>query len=208
MSTRHLFKIENHMTINREELIDDLLDRAERAAEKVKAFKYFTTEELNAREVEGRWSVLECIEHLNLYGDFYIPEIESRILKQQPSPAATVFRSGIMGNYFAGLMQVRDGRITKMSSPANKNPIGSELSATTLDRFLKQHDRLRTLLEESRSIDLTKTRSAISISRWITLRLGDTLRFFVYHIERHVLQAENTMLKIRNGTKAGFIEKK
>ena len=196
------------MTINREELISDLLARTEGATAKVKALKHLTTEELNAREFEGRWSALECIEHLNLYGDFYLPEIESRILKQQPSPAATVFRSGIIGNYFAGLMQVKNGKLTKMSSPADKNPIGSELSPTTLDRFLKQQERLKALLEESRSIDLTKTKSAISLSRWITLRLGDTFRFFVYHIERHVQQAENTLLKLRQGAGSELLEKK
>jgi hypothetical protein len=187
------------MTIKREELINDLLARTERATSKVMALKHLTTEELNAREAEGRWSVLECIEHLNLYGDFYIPEIESRILKQHPSPAAKVFHSGLIGNYFANLMQIRDGKITKMATPANKNPLGSRLSVTTLDRFLKQQERLKTLLEESRSIDLTKTKSAISLTRWIKLRLGDTFRFFIYHIERHVQQAENTLAKIRDG---------
>jgi hypothetical protein len=196
------------MTINREELISDLLTRTEVATAKVKALKHLTTEELNAREFEGRWSVLECIEHLNLYGDFYIPEIESRILKQQPSPAAMVFRSGIIGNYFAGLMQVKNGKLTKMSSPPDKNPIGSELSPTTIDRFLKQQERLKALLEESRRIDLTRTKSAISLSRWITLRLGDTFRFFVYHIERHVQQAENTLVKLREGAASEVLEKK
>lgn len=39
-------------------------------------------------------------------------------------------------------------------------------------------------------MDLTKTKASISLTRLIKLRLGDTLRFFTYHIERHVLQAE------------------
>ena len=49
---------------------------------------------------------------------------------------------------------------------------------------------LKSLLNQAREVDLTKTKVPISLTRFIKLRLGDTFRFFVYHIERHILQAE------------------
>lgn len=177
------------MKFNREELINDLLAMTERSSRQVLEFKNLSVEELNYKENPTKWSILECIEHLNLYGDFYLPEIERRMLSQATSPGQGVFRSGWIGNYFARLMQVNNGKIKKMKSPRDKNPANSALSVTTLDRFLKQQERLKTLLEQARKVDLTRTRCSISISPLIKLRLGDTFRFFTYHIDRHVIQA-------------------
>ena len=38
-----------------------------------------------------------------------------------------------------------------------------------------------------------KTKTAISISKLIKLRLGDTFRVLIYHNERHIKQAERAI---------------
>ena len=81
-----------------------------------------------------------------------------------------------------------------MKSPKDKNPSHSTLTRLTIDRFLKQQELLQSLLLQSKRVDLQRTKTAISLSKLIRLRLGDTFRFFVYHIERHVLQAERICL--------------
>jgi DinB superfamily len=178
------------MQIQTHLLIEDLLNRTEKATKAVQRFKELSIEQLNYKNSATEWSVLECIEHLNLYGDFYLVEIEKQILAHKGKAKSTVFKSGWVGNYFANLMQVKDGKVKKMKSPKDKNPINSALTPTTLDRFLKQQERLKSLLLQAQNVDLTKTKTAISLTRLIQLRLGDTFRFFIYHIERHVLQAE------------------
>ena len=77
-----------------------------------------------------------------------------------------------------------------MKSPNYKNPVNSALSITTLNRFLEQDQLLQSLLRQALTADLTKIKTAISLSKFIKLRLSDTLRFYVYHIERHIGQAE------------------
>jgi hypothetical protein len=181
------------MKISRQELIDELLRITEAASQKVSTFRNLSVEQLNYREAPERWSILECIEHLNLYGDFYLPEIETRMLTSSPAKEAERFSSGIVGNYFANLMKVNDGKIKKMKTPKDKNPSGSSLGITTIERFLKQQERLKALLQQARNIDLTRTQVSISLTKMIKLRLGDTFRFFVYHIERHVAQAERVL---------------
>ena len=180
------------MQIENNQLIDDLLRRMETCKRKVKEFEILPLNQLQFKNGE-RWSVLECLEHLNLYGDFYLVEIEKRIITNPRKNISTKFKSGILGNYFANLMEVKDGKITKMKSPKDKNPSNSHLSITTIGRFLKQQERLVSLLNQCRSIDLTKTKAAISLTNLIRLRLGDTLRFYCYHIERHVFQAERAI---------------
>ena len=183
------------MEIENNILIDDLVKRTERVISKAKIFEALPLEQLQYKS-GNQWSILECLEHLNLYGDFYLPEIEKQIIANQHKTGSTIFKSGIVGNYFANLMEVKDGKIKKMKSPKDKNPSRTALSITTINRFLKQQEQLLNLLQRSRGIDLTRTKTAISLSKFIRLRLGDTLRFYTYHIERHVWQAEGVMKEI------------
>lgn len=182
-----------HMQTDNKSLIEELLILTERAAGAARRFKGLPESNLNFRNHPQQWTVLECLEHLNRYGDFYLPAIQKSILAQKTHHASTIFRSGIFGNYFANLMRVKHGKITKMRTPADKNPLGSQLSITTIDRFLKQLEMLKSLLDQARYVDLTRTKVPLSISTLIKLRLGDTFRFFVYHIERHIVQAEKVL---------------
>lgn len=175
------------------QLIDELLQLIETTTASAKRFKELTPAQLNYKKSPDSWSILECIEHLNLYGDFYLPGIQKQVLKAEKVSADSTVKSGWLGNYFANLMQVKNGEVKKMQSPKDKNPINSQLSVTTIDRFLKQQQLLTSLLTQSKTIDLTKTKTAISLSNLIKLRLGDTFRFLVYHIDRHIQQAEGVL---------------
>ncbi len=181
------------MQIKSNKLIEELLDMTDQSIKSVQKFKELTTMQLNFKQSPVKWSVLECIEHLNLYGDFYLPEIEKQILSNKSHDDNMLFKSGVIGNYFANRMKVKDGKVKKMKSPKDKNPINSQLTITTLDRFLKQQELLKSLLNQARTTNLTKVKAAISLTNLIKLRLGDTFRFFVYHIERHILQADRAI---------------
>lgn len=178
-------------------LLNDLSRLTDACTLAVTKFKTLDAKQLNAKPNADSWSILECIEHLNLYGDYYLPEIQKQILAQSGSKTPGKFRSGVLGGYFAKIMQVNNGKMKKMKSPKDKDPRNSSLTITTIDRFLKQQELLKSLLEQAKNVDLTKTKTAISLSKMIKLRLGDTFRFFIYHIERHVAQA-NRISKFEN----------
>ena len=178
------------MQIERNQLMEDLIARIKRANFNVTKLKGLSLEQLNTRSQQNSWTILECIEHLNRYGDFYLPEIERQLIHGISDEGAELFKPGIIGNYFVGMIQVKKGKVKKMKTPKEMDPIHSDLTITTIDRFLKQQDRLSALLQQAKRMDLTKTKTAISLTKMIKLRLGDTLRFVVYHIERHIAQAE------------------
>lgn len=182
------------MQFNSKELIEELILITETAANAARKFKTLSTEQLNYRAAPGKWSILECLEHLNRYGDFYLPEIEKRILEQQGKTYSPVFRSGIVGNYFANLMRPQQGQVKKMATPKDKNPLHAALSITVIDRFIKQQERMVSLLRMARAVDLTRTKTAISLTKMLKLRLGDTFRFVIYHTERHMLQAAQVVV--------------
>lgn len=143
---------------------------------------------LNFRLSEKKWSVLECFEHLNRYGKFYIPEIGQRINNSGTKPTE-IFNSGILGNYFAESMLPNKG-LEKMKTFRSMNPLYSNLDKKVLDEFIAQQKQIIILLNNAEKIDLNKTKTGTSISNLIRLKLGDTFRFVVYHNLRHIEQAK------------------
>ena len=80
-----------------------------------------------------------------------------------------------------------------MKTFKSMNPINSKLTNQTLDKFIDQQHQIIELLDLSKSVNLDKTKTAISISKLIKLKLGDTFRVLIYHNERHIKQAEKTL---------------
>lgn len=174
-------------------LIDDLLSRTHEnlfAAEEFKALSFI---DLNSRPAPGSWNVLECFEHLNYYGKFYIPEIDKQISKS-PHPAEEAFRSGFLGNYFAKSMLPKEKQ-GKMKTLKSQDPIGKTLSKEVVDLFIDHQHQLLILLDRAKKVSLNRTKTGISISKYLRLRLGDTFRVLVYHNQRHILQAKRTLIR-------------
>ena len=144
-------------------------------------------EKLNYKPDENSWSILECIEHLNRYGDFYIPEIGKK-MKQSNSISTNIFKSGLLGNYFAKSMLPKE-KLNKMKTFTSMNPINSKLDKSTIHTFISQQKQLLEILSTAERKNLNKIKTGISISKWIKLKLGDTLRVVIYHNQRHLIQA-------------------
>lgn len=187
------------MKVQTEVLITDLMNRTKQLVLEAEALKEKSEEQLNYKQHPESWSVLECLEHLNLYGRFYLPEIEQRMTTFPLRRGAEgedvkhcfdpVFKSGWLGNYFANSMLPKQ-KLNKMKTFKNMNPLNSKLDKKVIDEFISQQEQMLHLLEESRKISLNKTRTAISISKLIKLKLGDTFRFVIYHNQRHMVQAQ------------------
>lgn len=178
------------------ELIEDLISRTKSTLNAVDEFRNSSQKELNWKENPESWSVLECLEHLNLYGDFYLPEIRRRIQEAKARGASPEFKSGLLGNYFAESMLPKE-KLNKMKTFKDKNPAGSRLDKTVLSRFIEQQKEMLELLKKAREVNLTKVKTSISITKLIKLRLGDTLRVVIYHNQRHVVQAQNVLKSIQ-----------
>lgn len=174
------------MEIKAKALLEDLIERTRKHLNLGEELSKLTIGELNQREEEGRWSVLECLEHLNLYGDFYLPEIQEKIGASKYKNEER-FKSSWLGEYFANSMLPKE-KLNKMNTFKNMNPIKRTLDASHVERFIAQQKQLLDLLHRAREVSLTKTKTGISISKWIRLRLGDTFRVVVYHNYRHVVQ--------------------
>ncbi len=172
-------------------LLKDLSEMTRTNLNSSREFLQRTAVELNHRPASESWSALECLAHLNLYGDFYLPEIE-RALESSRHSTEEDFKSGLLGNYFAKMM-LPGGKLKKMKTFKEKDPFGSDLDKTTIEKFIRQQEQLLDLLCRSSQVSLTRTKTAISISKLLKLRLGDTFRVVIYHNQRHLVQAQKAL---------------
>lgn len=179
-----------------EKLIQTLLEQTRQIINQAEKLKSYDLDTLTWKENEISWSILECFGHLNLYGDFYLPQMDSKI-KNSSTKTDLEFKSGILGNYFAKSMLPKE-KLNKMKTFKDKNPLNSNLDKTVIDRFIDQQIKLLDLLNQSRNVSLNKVKIQTSISNLIKLKLGDTFQFFINHIIRHLNQIERIQQTMKN----------
>jgi hypothetical protein len=144
----------------------------------------------------GKWSVAQCLEHLNRYGLHYLPAMQIRIddaLARGSRPEPT-FRAGWLGDFFVRTVQPRHTGSSRanLKYPAPKAYDPNRTGTTTaeaLPTFLRQQQTTLQLLERARRVNLEAIRVPVSITSIIQLRLGDCFRFVIMHNQRHVQQA-------------------
>lgn len=145
----------------------------------------------------GKWSVAQCLEHLNTYGHYYLPLVEQAIGQGQTRKltATETFRSGWLGDYFTNAMLPKaDGSIgAKAKAFKNHTPAPQLDAQAVLTEFLGQQRKLLNLLEQAQTVNIGRLKVPISIARWVKLSLGDAFRFLIAHEIRHVLQAQKAM---------------
>lgn len=179
-----------------ENVIQTLLEQTRQVINQAEKLKTYDLRILTWKEQATSWSILECLEHLNLYGDFYLPQIESKIKSSDTEPELE-FKSGLLGNYFAESMLPKE-KLNKMKTFKDKNPLNANLDKAVIDKFIHQQIKLLDLLNQSRTVSLNKVKIPTSISGLLKLKLGDTFQFFINHILRHLDQIERIQIAIKN----------
>ena len=181
------------MKLTSKKLLQNLLEITRENLNNVENLKNQPIEILNWKQDSESWSALECIEHINRYGDFYIPEITKRI-KASKHKSSEIFKSNWLGKYFSKMVSYNEN-LNKMKTFKSMNPLNSKLNIQTIEKFINQQHQIIELLDKSKFVNLDKTKTAISISKLIKLKLGDTFRVLIYHNERHIKQAEKALKK-------------
>lgn len=179
-----------------EKLIQLLVEQTKEIITQVENLKNDDLKTLTWKENKTSWSILECLEHLNLYGEFYLPEIDSKI-RNSKTKNEIEFKNGFLGNYFANSMLPKE-KLNKIKTFKDKNPLNANLDKSVLDKFINQQIKLLDLLNQSSSVSLNKVRIETSISSLIKLKLGDTFQFFVNHIVRHIKQIDRIQNEMKN----------
>jgi len=186
------------MTLSSEKLLDQVQQEFQDIIERAKAIEALPEELQLHRESPDRWHAVECIEHINLTLDVYLPNMQQAICKAKHRNwlAKPTFKSGFFGNKMTeGTRPGADGQIGfRMKTFKKTTPETiTENTRAVFDKFYAQHEAMLEAIEEARSINLEKARVVSLIGPLLKFRLGDAFRFMAAHDSRHVLQAEKAI---------------
>jgi hypothetical protein len=180
-------------THHRKQLLDELSAEVRSLLLEAEKMKGTGIDALNRKPQPQSWSAGQCMRHLNVYSEYYIPAVRQSVQSGKKSQHDH-FKSGWLGNYFTDLMRVQNnGQLKKkMKSPANAVPAGNVDASKELELFIEFQHQLLDLLDGMADTDLNQ-RVPISLSKLIRLKLGDVLLFYVAHEKRHMVQAVKAM---------------
>lgn len=155
--------------------------------------------ELNSKPNPEAWSILECLAHLNLYSEYYIPEIKKVMSKAAGSSAPEKIKWSWFGKMSVEKIAISNSQ--KMKTISRMNPANSDLDSSIVEEFLEFNAVLKTLSFDSKSLNYNKKGIRVEFLKILKLNLAETLVFMMEHQNRHLIQAQNVLNKIKSGNK-------
>jgi hypothetical protein len=160
-----------------------------------------SNEQLNRRPGYDKWSVGQCLEHLNILSGYYLPLVRASLKSAQArgSAAGQSVRSGWLGRRFTSAARQDDDSETVFRVPKQYAPTGVRLTGTVVEAFNRQLDEVLRLLLLARQVDAGAVRVPNPLHPWLKLRLTDVLETLVANYKRYMQQAEQA--RVTNATK-------
>lgn len=164
-------------------------------------FSVLDTQHINWKSKEDKWSIAQCIEHINLFLEYYLQPIEKVVKEQLQNqiPPTSTYKVSRYGKYGIKMVKITKHNKLKVKLDSRKyfQPTPALLSKKEfehqLQHFLALQARLSALLQQSRQLPLGKTRIPFNFWGFYKMKLGDLLQILVYHTERHLVQAQRVL---------------
>ena len=140
-----------------------------------------------------KWSIIECIEHINISNKIYMIDIKS-VLEDQNIDSGKLpeqYKSTIFGNFLANSLAPKNGKITRKLKTAKflEPSIFENDTAPVIFEFRKQQNELLEMLDKAKQVDINKIKIP-SFIKIFKLNIGDAFRVMINHEKRHLLQAK------------------
>jgi hypothetical protein len=155
------------------------------------------SQELNRKPSPGRWSIAQCLEHIIVSNETYIPLLEQVIkgtykntLWEKINPL-----TGYTGKKMAaslGAVVTRKFISPKLFLPAAKN-----VSTDIIERFLLHQEKLIKIFSSLEKKEFDKNKITSPVASLVTLYVPDVLKIITEHEKRHVNQA----MQVKNDLK-------
>jgi hypothetical protein len=189
-------------TVATQALLQDLTRLNKRLSEiTLRDFTTLSTEQLHWRESTHKWSIIECIAHLNYVADFYLPPTLKSVTYSQGKawPPQETFTRGYWGHRLVSKVRLRPDNWPKKKIESSKKytptvTINEQLNAQKVFKDFAAHQQTKAqILDIATQINLEKTRIYVLFFNLVSINLGDMLKMLIYHDERHVVQAQRIL---------------
>lgn len=171
---------------NKQILLTHLLELTQSVIDMMDEIMMLPQEILTWKPSPDQWNILECMAHLHYYVEFYNKEIAQCLASFQGN-ASEHYSPGWLGNYFVNSM-IPSPKTKKIKTFKVANFINATLPEKIDEKLKEALITFCELINEAYRADLNSIRCHITMTNFITLKLGDTLRFITYHNTRHFIQ--------------------
>ena len=145
-------------------------------------------EQLNWQREAGTWSVGQCLEHLCITNEFYLPAI-SGSLEGKPISVAPEITPGWFSRWFIRTY-IEPSPQSKHARAPRKIVPGTRVEPSVLGRFFRSNQAGRELVRRAADYDVNRIRFKNPFIPVLRFTVGTGLEMFSGHERRHLLQAE------------------
>ncbi len=174
------------------ELIVEIEANASRAKALVSGLSH---EQFNWRAEPGRWSIAECITHLNVVNGLDLAPLRegARVGRSRGLTGAGPFTYGFISRKFIASMEPPVTR--KFKAPAAYLPPPEADLARTIAEYRRINAEVRQLAEESVGLDMRRVKTSLPalpavLRALVRMPLGARFALLTAHDRRHLWQAE------------------
>ncbi|MEO8073234.1 MAG: DinB family protein [Acidobacteriota bacterium] len=153
-------------------------------------FGELSFEQLNWRTSDESWSIAQCFEHLVITNEIYFENIQKVAdgTHQNNFFSKIPFVTDITGAIMKKVLSPEWSK--KMKTLKMFKPSYNDISENILEDFSKNQNRLISLMEATKDLDIRKIKVAEPIGAAVNLRLVDAFEVLVVHEKRHFNQAK------------------
>jgi hypothetical protein len=149
-----------------------------------------TPEQFNWRADPKRWSVGQCLLHIVLTAQQYLPAIERMIgeARTRQASGAGAYRDGVLAGWLVRSMEPPPGMRIRTPSRAIEPPSAVHRDAV-LAGFAAVHDDLECFIAACAGVSLVHARMSSPFTRLVRMTLRQALALNLAHSRRHLWQA-------------------
>lgn len=187
------------MDATKDALVPELLDYRRQfesnAADATQLLVGLTDTQFNWRPQPGRWSISECLVHLNLTARVYLPVIDQAIARARSRGlyGRGPFRYGVVGRWLIRSMEPPPARRFRAPKPLAP-PEHHELAAVRAE-FVNLRNEFLERIRRANGLDLSRAtlRSPVLKVKILRFRLCECFAFLAGHERRHLWQARQVL---------------
>lgn len=151
-------------------------------------FQNLTEDALAQPLKTGGWSIAQCLEHLNTYGDYYLPRLRESLQLAVHRPDTGTYARSILGSYLIKMTDPQS-KSSKLKAVAKHLPQGLVPAHQIVADFIDQQEDLLLLIRQARHTEINAIKIPLSLTSWVRLSVGEILHFMTVHTARHIAQA-------------------
>jgi hypothetical protein len=147
-----------------------------------------TPDQLNWNPRPGSWSIGQCLHHLFLANEVYLPPIAAS-LEGQPRVPVQYIHPGWFSRWFMRNFIEPPTQMKRVPAPTKIVP-PPRIDPSILGSLLRSNQTLRDLIRRASDHDVNRIRFKNPFVSWIRFTVGTGLEIVARHQVRHVMQAE------------------